>query len=71
MSWRCEACSRKLGASEITHGIRYGRIDDDTGRIIPAMESATTLLCGSCASMFLKLVYQKLNPSKSDPISLF
>jgi hypothetical protein len=71
MSCRCECCTRKLGASEIAHGIRYERADEATGRLIPAMESATTLLCGSCATMFLKLVYQKLSPPTSQYSSLF
>lgn len=65
MSFRCESCTRRLGASEIVTGIRYGRVCEETGRLIPAMESATTLLCGSCASMLLNLIYQKLNPTKA------
>lgn len=71
MSFRCEACNRPLEPTEVIHGLRYGRLDREHGRLIPAMESATTLLCGSCATMFLKLVYQKLNPSKAHLASIY
>ena len=57
---RCELCTRKLGAREVAHGIRYGRVDDETGLFIPAKESATTTICQSCGDTILKLIYQKL-----------
>ena len=58
---RCELCTRKLGRSEVAHGIRYGRVDDTSDLFIPAKESATTIICQSCGSMLLNLIYQKLN----------
>jgi len=61
---RCELCSRKLGAREIAHGIRYGTVDDATGVFIPSRDSAATIICRSCGEMLLKLIYSKLNKTQ-------
>ena len=71
MSCRCECCTRRLGATEIAHGIRYGTTDPITDLFLPARDSAYTLLCSHCGETLLKLVYQKLNPTKSHHTSVF
>lgn len=71
MSCRCEVCTRKLGASEIAHGIRYGKTDTMTDTFIPARDSAYTILCNQCGETLLKLIYQKHNPAKAHHTSLF
>jgi len=68
---RCEVCTRKLGAQEVSHGIRYGTTDPMTDTFIPARDSAPTVICQSCGETLLKLIYQKLNPSKPHQTSLF
>jgi len=60
MSSRCECCTKKLGAQEISHGIRYGTTDPITDLFLPARDSAYTIICQSCGTMLLKLIYQKL-----------
>jgi hypothetical protein len=71
MSVRCEVCTRKLGASEIAHGIRYGVLDPMTDLFLPARDSAYTVICSHCGETLLKLVYQKLNPSRPHQSNLF
>lgn len=66
---RCEVCTRKLGSSEIAHGIRHGTFDGDV--FLPARDSAPTILCQQCGEALLKLVYQKLNPAKAHHTSPF
>lgn len=71
MSCRCEVCTRKLGAHEVSHGIRYGTTDPITDLFLPARDSAYTILCQQCGEALLKLVYQKLNPAKAHHTSTF
>jgi hypothetical protein len=58
---RCEYCTRRLGANEIAHGVRYGTMDGATEAFIPARDSAATIICQSCGELLLTLIYQKLN----------
>ena len=44
---RCEYCTRKIGAREIVHGIRYGTVDNPTETFIPAKQSASNGLDAS------------------------
>jgi len=71
MSCRCEVCTRKLGAQEVSHGIRYGTTDPITDLFLPSRDSAYTILCSQCGEALLKLVYQKLNPAKAHHTSVF
>jgi hypothetical protein len=57
---RCEYCTRKLGRSEIAHGIRYGTSDERTDTFLPDRDSAATIICQSCGEILLKLIYVKL-----------
>lgn len=60
---RCEYCSRKLGKSEVVHGIRFGAVDDVTDMFIPDKASAVTVICQSCGEMLLRHIYSRLiNP---------
>lgn len=58
---RCEYCSRKLGAREVVHGIRYGTVDERTDTFIPDRDSAPTVICQHCGEKLLTLIYQKIN----------
>lgn len=58
---RCELCTRKLGASEIVNGVRYGTIEGATEMFLPARDSAPTIICSACSSILMKLIYAKLN----------
>lgn len=62
---RCELCTRKLGENEIVSGIRYGTIDDKADVFLPSRDSAPTVICQSCGSMLLKLIYCKLSQATS------
>ena len=62
---RCEYCTRKLGRHEIAHGIRYGTVDEDAELFLPSRDSAPTIICESCGSMLLKLIYSKLNQTNT------
>ena len=64
---RCELCTRKIGASEIAHGFRYGTADGDTDIFLPARESAWTVICSTCGEKIYRTVYSKLNPTSIDP----
>jgi hypothetical protein len=64
---RCECCTRKLGRSEIAHGIRYGTADERTDMFLPDRDSAPTVICSSCGELLLKLVYIKLNRTITNP----
>jgi hypothetical protein len=64
---RCELCTRKLGAKEIAHGIRYGTSDEDTDLFLPARESTWTVICSICGEKVYRTIYSKLNPTSIDP----
>lgn len=56
---RCELCTRRLGSREISHGIRFGTCDPETGLFIPSRESAYTVICQNCGEIVLKQVYRR------------
>jgi hypothetical protein len=64
---RCEYCTRRLGANEIAHGIRYGTVDHATDVFLPDRDSAPTVICQHCGEMILKLIYVKLNRTNTCP----
>ena len=71
MSVNCEVCHRAIRSSDVSHGIRYGKTDPITDLFLPARDSAYTILCSHCGETLLKLVYQKLNPTKAHHTSVF
>lgn len=56
---RCELCTRKLGSSEIVHGIRYGTSDSQDNEFIPSKESAYTVICQQCGEKILTEIYSR------------
>jgi hypothetical protein len=58
---RCELCSRKLGAREIAHGIRFGKVCPDSDLFIPARDSAFSVMCQSCGETVLMQIYGRFN----------
>jgi len=60
---RCELCTRKLGISEIVHGIRFGTSDPQDEVFIPSKESAYTVICQHCGEKILRQIYDRFrNP---------
>ena len=64
---RCELCTRKLGASQIVNGIRFGTVDGASGCFVADRASAPTIICETCSSTLMKLIYAKLNKSSCQP----
>ena len=64
---RCELCTRKFGASEIVNGIRFGIVDGASGCFVADRSSAPTIICETCSSMLMKLIYSKLNKPSCQP----
>ena len=55
----CEFCKKMILESELVHGLRFGTVDAKAELFLPARESAPTIICKSCGSMVLKIVYSR------------
>ena len=64
---KCEYCGRQIRQGEVTHGIRYGTIDNSHEAFIPAKDSAITVICGPCGEKVYRLVYMSLRNMPNKP----
>lgn len=56
---KCEYCGRSLREGDTIHGIKYGTLTS-TG-FKPALDSAVTVICGTCGNKVYQMVYSSLD----------
>jgi len=56
----CEYCRKTLRERDTVHGVKYGVLGSD-GRFRSAVDSAPTILCGTCGEKVYRLVYASLD----------